>query len=273
MIRRRLSWVADLFLGGWAIVMVFPFIWMVSTSLKPSQEILQFPPSLLPNEPTLANYARVLDSVPLVRYFGNSVVVTAISVVCVVITSSTAGYVFGKHRFPGRDLIFMVFLASAILPLEAYMVPLYLVMKNWHWINTYQGLATPYLVFSFGVFVMRQFFRSTLPDELLDAARIDGASEWLIFLAIALPISVPAMAAVAILASILAWSAFIWPLIIGNSQNMFTMEVGLAFFQQRFTADYGALTAAATLSLLPMVVLFLIFRRYITESVVLTGFR
>jgi multiple sugar transport system permease protein len=148
-----------------------------------------------------------------------------------------------------------------------------LTMRDWHWINTYPGLVAPYLVMSFGVFIMRQYFRTALPDELLDAARIDGASEWRIFLRVAVPAATSAMAAVAIFAAIQAWTGFIWPLIIASSQDMYTMEVGLAFFQQRYTVDYGAITAGATVSAVPIIAVFLFFRRHITEGIAFTGFR
>jgi len=272
MTRTRLA-ATHLALAAGAIAMVFPFLWMIATSFKPATEVVQFPPRLLPHAPTLANYARVFATAPFARFFLNSLVITTASTAIVVTTSSAAGYVFGKFRFPGDALLFVVFLATAILPLETYMVPLYLVMRDWHWINTYQGMLAPYLVMSFGVFIMRQYFRATVPDELLDAARMDGASEWRIFTQVALPNAVSAMAAVAIIAAIQAWTAFIWPLIIASTQDLYTMEVGLAFFQQRFTVDYGAITAGATISMLPIVVAFLLFRRYISEGIALTGFR
>ena len=264
---------ANIILAGWAVVMIFPFVWMVATSLKPGPEIIQFPPHIFPHSPTISNYGRVFETAPFGRYFLNSVIVTTVSTVVVVITSTLGGYVFGKHRFPGSNFIFFVFLATAIIPLEVYMVPLYLLMRDWRWINTFQGLIAPFLVLSFGIFIMRQYFRSTIPDELLDAARIDGGSEWYLLVKVALPLSTSAIAAVAILAGIQAWTAFIWPLVIASSQDMYTMEVGLAFFQQRYTVDYGAITAGATLSLIPIVCLFLVFRRHITEGIALTGFR
>ena len=261
------------FLATWAIVMIFPFVWMLSTSVKPAAEILQFPPRLLPYAPTLANYARAFTAAPFARFFVNSLVVTLVSTVIVVVTSTMAGYIFGKYRFPGDSAIFLILLATAILPLETYMVPLYLTMRNWRWINTYQGLLAPYLIMSFGVFIMRQYFRSAFPDEMMDAARIDGASEWRIFANVAVPTATSAMAAVAIFGAIQAWTAFIWPLIIASAQEMYTTEVGLAVFQKRYTADYGAITAGAIVSILPMIALFLFFRRYITEGIAFTGFR
>ena len=261
------------FLAGWAIVMVFPFVWMLSTSVKPATEIIQFPPQLLPHVPTFANYVRAFQAAPFARFLVNSLIVTLLSTMVVLVTSSMAGYVFGKYRFPGGTVIFLILLATAILPLETYMVPLYLTMRDWRWINTYQGLLAPYLMMSFGVFIMRQYFQSTFPDDLMDAARIDGASEWRIFTHVAVPTALSAMAAVGIFAAIQAWTAFIWPLIIASTQNMYTTEVGLAVFQKRYTADYGAITAGAIVSVLPVTAIFLFFRRYITQGISFTGFR
>jgi multiple sugar transport system permease protein len=263
----------QLFVAGWAILMVFPFVWMLSTSVKPAAEILQFPPRLLPHAATFANYARAFTAAPFGRFFVNSLIVTLVSTTIVVGTSSTAGYVFGKYRFPGDTLIFLTLLATAILPLETYMVPLYLTMRDWRWINTYQGLLAPYLMMSFGVFIMRQYFQSAFPNDLMDAARIDGASEWRIFTRVAVPAATSAMAAVAIFAAIQAWTAFIWPLIIASAQDMYTTEVGLAAFQKRYTADYGAITAGAVVSMLPLLAIFLFFRRRISEGIAFTGFR
>lgn len=256
-----------------SIAAIFPFLWVIATSVKPATEVLRYPPHLLPHAPTLGNYVRVFATAPFERFLLNSIIVAAVSTAVVVATSSVAGYVFGKYRFPGDAFIFGTLLATAILPLEAYMVPLYLTMRDWHWINTYQGLLAPYLVMSFGVFIMRQYFESVIPDELMDSARVDGASEWRIFTSLGLPLGTPAIAVVAILAAINAWSAFIWPLIIASTQDLYTMEVGLALFQQAYTVDFGAITAGATIAMAPMIVMFLAFRRHIAEGISLTGFR
>lgn len=254
-------------------VMLFPFVWMLATSLKPADETLLWPPRLLPIRWTFANYPAVLDAAPFGRYFLNSVIVSVGSTVMVIATSLLAGFIFGKYQFPGKRLLFLVILASAMFPFETYMIPLYLTMKSLGWINTYQGIAAPYLIMSFGIFLMRQHIGHGIPDELLDAARVDGASELGIFLRVIVPLSSSAIGALGILAFIQAWAAFIWPLLMATNRSMYLMELGLSTFQFRFTVDYHYLSAAALLNTVPMLIAFVILRRRIMESVALTGLK
>ena len=256
-----------------SVVMIFPVLWMVSTSFKPPTEVLLWPPTLLPQAPTLANYATVFDTIPIVRFFLNSVLISVVSTACVVATSLVAGYVFAKFAFPGRDILFFLILITAIVPFESYMTPLYLQMAQIKWINTYPGMIAPYAVMSFGVLLMRQHMRSAIPDELIDAARIDGASEWRIFAEIVVALSLPAAGALGIFAFIQAWAAFLWPLLVANQRDLFNLELGLNAFQFRYSVDYGPLMAGSVLSVLPMVVAFLLLRRQIIDSAASTGLR
>lgn len=256
-----------------SLIMIVPFIYMVGTSFKPPPEIIAWPPTLWPKQPTLENYALLRTQAPFARFFLNSVIMSSLSTVSILLTSALAGYIFGKFRFPGRDLLFILLLATAMVPFETYLIPLYLVAKNLRLINTYAGLVGPYLVMSFGIFLMRQNIASSIPDDLLDAARIDGSSEWRTFLTIVLPLSKGALSALGILAFMQAWTAFIWPLILATEQKMYTMEVGLSIFQQRFTIDYGGITAGSTVSILPILLVFLVLRRHIIRGITLTGMR
>jgi multiple sugar transport system permease protein len=253
--------------------MLFPFVWMLATSLKPADETLLWPPRLLPIHWRFANYPEVLDAAPFVRYLLNSVVVSVGSMLMVIATSLIAGFIFGKYTFPGKRLLFLVILGSAMFPFETYMIPLYLTMKSLRWINTYPGIAAPYVIMSFGIFLMRQHIAHSIPDELLDAARVDGASELKIFLRVIVPLSYSPIGALGILAFIQAWAAFIWPLLMATTRNMYLMELGLSTFQFRYTADYHLLSAAAVLNTVPMLIAFIILRRRIIESVALTGLR
>ncbi|MBV9547449.1 MAG: carbohydrate ABC transporter permease, partial [Chloroflexi bacterium] len=256
-----------------SLVMIFPVLWMVSTSFKPPNEVLSWPPTLLPQSPTLANYGTVFDAIPIVRFFLNSVLISLVSTAFVVATSLVAGYVFAKFAFPGRDILFFLILITAIVPFESYMTPLYLQMVQVKWINTYQGMIAPYAVMSFGVLLMRQHMRSAIPDELIDAARIDGASEWRIFAEIVVALSLPAAGALGIFAFIQAWAAFLWPLLVANQRDLFNLELGVNAFQFRFSVDYGPLMAGSVLSVLPMVIAFLLFRRQIIESAAISGLK
>ncbi len=273
-LRRRASELlihAILTLG--AAFMLLPMVWMLATSFKPPPEIAVWPPHLLPRAPTLANYQGLFQAVPFPRFFGNSVFISVVSTVSVVITSMIAGAVFAKYRFPGRTVLFMLVLATAIVPFEGYMIPLYIELVRMHWINTYLGIILPTVIMSFGIFLIRQHVASAIPDELMEAARVDGASEWWTFRRVLVPLSGNAIAAVGIFAFIQAWAAFIWPLLVANTQQLFNLEVGLTAFQFRFSTDYGKLMAGSTLSTLPMLIVFLLLRRRIIENMALTGLK
>jgi multiple sugar transport system permease protein len=248
-------------------------LWMLATSFKPAPEIAVWPPILLPQAPTLANYAGIFETAPFGRFFVNSMGMSLVATASVAITSLLAGAVFAKYRFPGRRLLFGLVIATAIVPFESYMIPLYLQLNAIGWINTYQGIILPTLFMSFGIFLMRQHVASAIPTDYLEAARIDGASEWWILIRVIAPLSVSAFSAIGILAFIQAWAAFIWPLLIANDQLLFNMEVGLTAFQFKFSTDYGKLMAGSVISTLPMLVVFLILRRRIIESVALTGIK
>ncbi|MDB5081616.1 MAG: hypothetical protein JWP00_3540 [Chloroflexi bacterium] len=254
-------------------LMLLPFIWMFATSFKPSPEIVAWPPTFIPQKPTLENYGKVFELMPFGRYFLNSLVITLICMVTICLTSSLAGYIFGIFRFPGRNILFIIVLATAIVPFETYMIPLYLLMKELNAIDTYQGLMAPYFIMSFGIFFMRQNYIAFLPEELLDAARIDGAGEWKIYWQIVIPLSSSALAALAIYAFISVWGAFIWPLLITNSSDLKTVELGLAGFQTAYTVEYGPLMAGSVICLLPILVIFIVLRRQIIESVAMTGMK
>jgi multiple sugar transport system permease protein len=256
-----------------AVSMILPMLWMLSTSFKPPAEIPLWPPHLLPQAPTSANYTGVFVAAPFGRFFVNSAGLSLAATLSVVFTSLVAGAVFAKYSFPGRALLFMVIIATAIVPFESYMIPLYIQLIPIGWINTYQGIILPYLIMSFGIFLVRQHVASAVPTELLEAARADGASEWWILARVIAPLSSSALGAVGIFAFIQMWAAFIWPLLVANSDLLFNMEVGLTAFQFRFSSDYGKLMAGSVISVVPMLLIFLILRRRIIESVALTGLK
>ncbi len=191
----------------------------------------------------------------------------------IILTSTFAGFIFGKYNFPGKNVLFVIVLATAMVPFETYLIPLYIVIKDLKQINTYPGMIAPYLIMSFGIFLMRQNISASIPDELLDAGRIDGASEWRLFRQIVVPLSKSAIGALGIFAFMQAWMAFIWPLIVATERNMYTMEVGLSVFQQRFTIEMGGITAGSTVSILPVLIIFLLLRRQIVQGITLTGMK
>jgi len=255
-----------------AAAMIFPFIWLVSTSLKLPQHILSWPPQIFPKVFTLANYQAVFQKVDMMRYFYNTLRFTLVSTASIVSTSALAGYVFAKYRFPFKEPMFLIIISTMMIPFQCYMVPLYMMMVKIHAVDTYLGLQLPYLVQAMGTFFMRQNFES-LPDEYLDAARIEGASEWRIFFNIALPSFRSALGGLSIFVVSIIWGNLIWPLIITSSEKNFVLELGLVNFQQLYTVDYGLFTAAATVAIIPVIIFFIVFRRQIMEGITLSGIR
>ncbi len=261
-----------LFLGLSSFIMVAPFIWVFLTSFKPSADIVTETPRLLPAVWTLQNYLELPKVAPFVRFFLNSIIVSGVSTVLVALGSAACGYVFAKYRFRGRDFLFFLVISTILIPLQTYIVPLYLLTWKLGWINSYSGLIFPLIIMSSGIFFLRQNIMS-IPDELIDAARVDGASEWRVFLSVILPLSLSPIAAISIVNWVYTWSLFIWPLIVANSTEMFTMELGLMYFQREYAVDYGGIMAACVITLLPVLVVFLIFRTRIIEGVAFTGMK
>jgi multiple sugar transport system permease protein len=263
--------IAILLVGG--IAMVFPLFWLLSTSLRPAPELLFVPPRLLPEQWTLDNYQELFAAAPMFRYLWNSLVFAIVSTVFILLTSTIAGYIFAKFRFPGNNFLFVLVLATAIVPFEVYMVPLFTQMNALRLVNQPLGLFLPFLVLSYGIFFMRQNTITSVPDELLDAARIDGMGEFGIMLRLVPRLLAPAMSALAILAFIQAWTAFIWPLLILNDPSLFPMELGLSQFANSFSVNFGVTSAGAVFAMLPTLAAFLILRRRIVEGITLTGLK
>lgn len=256
-----------------AFIMVLPFLWMASTAVKPPSEVLSWPPEFLPRHVTLENFRTVFATAPFVRFFFNSVAMATLCTFSVLLTSALAGYVFAKFRFPGRTALFILVLATAMVPFETYMIPLYISMVKLELVNTFIGLLAPYLIMSYGIFFMRQNVLASIPDEIIDASRIDGASEWSIFFKVIFPMLKGSVGALSIFAFMQTWAAFIWPLIITSSRELWTMELGLGMFQYRFTVDLGPINAGSMLSIFPVLLVFLLMRRHIIKGITLTGLK
>ena len=264
-------WILVLLLVLGGIAMIFPIFWLFSVSFRPASELNAIPPNMLPLSWTLKNFETVFARAPMLTYLWNSFVFATISTIFIVLTSSTAGYIFAKFKFPGNNAIFMLVLATAIVPFEIYMVPLFLQMNALHLVNNPIGLFLPFLVLSYGIFFMRQNTLTSVPDEILDAARIDGMSETAIMIRMVPRLLAPAVSALAILAFIQAWTAFIWPLLILNDPKYFPMELGLSQFANTGSTNFGVTSAAAVIALLPSIIAFLLLRRRIVEGITITG--
>ena len=271
--RQLVNLTIDGILLGVCVLMILPLVLLVSNAFKTPQELLSWPPSIIPSAPTLTNITAVLSETPLLRWVGNSLLFAVMSTVAIVITSAIAGYILGKFRFRTLNVIFIVILATAIVPFEVYMIPLYFQVQELGLLNTTPGLLIGYLVMSFGIFLIRQSVIHAIPDELIEAARIDGAGELWIFFIIVLPLMRGALGALAVLAFFQAWTAFAWPLIVGTSRESYTIEVGLALFQTGYTVDLGRLSAASALVLVPSVAIFVLLRKNFVEGIAGTGIK
>jgi multiple sugar transport system permease protein len=263
--------IAVLALGG--IAMIFPIFWLFSVSFRPAPELNVVPPHLFPVNWTIKNYEQVFAKAPMLSYLWNSLVFATVSTFFIILTSSTAGYIFAKFKFPGNNALFMLILATAIVPFEIYMVPLFVQMNALKLVNTPLGLFLPFLVMSYGIFFMRQNTMTSVPDEILDAARIDGMSETGIMVRLVPRLLAPAVSALAILAFIQAWTAFIWPLLILNDPKYYPMELGLSQFANTYSVNFGVMSAAAVVAVLPSLLAFVILRRRIVEGITITGLK
>jgi multiple sugar transport system permease protein len=256
-----------------ALLMLLPLILLLGNAFKTPQEMLAWPPTFLPQNPTGENFRAVLGETPLLRWLFNSLVFALLSTAAIVATSALAGYVLAKFTSRILDVIFVVILATAIVPFEVYMIPLYFQVQKLGLLNSIWGLLIGYLVMSFGIFLIRQNVKASIPDELIEAARIDGANEAWIFVRIILPLIRGPIGALAVLAFFQAWTAFTWPLIVSTTTESYTVEVGLALFQTGFTIDLGRLSAASALVLIPSVTVFVFLRRSFVQGVASSGLK
>ena len=258
---------------------VLPFVWMFLGSFKTDAEILRFPPTWLPVSWRWENYREAMARAPFARYFLNSAGVAAASVAANLLLSSAAGYAFARLEFPGKSVLFGAVLSTILLPFYVTLVPLFLLVVRvpvlagpQGWYNTYQGLLVPSLGSAFGIFLMRQFFL-TLPRDLEDSARLDGAGEATVFLRVALPLAKPALAALGVFVFTAEWNAYLWPLVVTNTPEMRTVQLGLALFRGQFGTDWALLMAANVVATLPVVVVFLVAQRFFVQTAAFEGFR
>ncbi|SFX72734.1 multiple sugar transport system permease protein [Paracoccus pantotrophus] len=255
-----------LFIGG--VIMITPLFFMFSTSLKSAGEVFDL--RLVPANPTLENYVRVLSDGRFLGWFLNSTLIAVITTVSCLFFDSLVAYTLAKFRFPGRKLVFLAILSTLMIPTEMLVIPWYLMSSSLGWTDTYWGIMFPGLMTAFGVFLMRQFFE-TVPDDFLEAARIDGLNEFTIWWRIAMPLVTPALSALAIFTFLGNWTAFFWPLIVTTDRDLYTLPVGLSSFAVEQSIQWEMIMTGAALSTIPTLLIFLFFQRYIVRGVMLAG--
>jgi multiple sugar transport system permease protein len=271
LLRYGATWII-LSLGG--IVMLLPFLWMVSSSVKSGPEIYSYPPKFLPEKILWQNYLAAWTVVPFHLFFRNSLVVSSLVVAGQLFFCSLAGYSFGRLRYPGRDRLFFLYLATMMIPFAVLMIPLYIQMSTLRWVDTLWPLIVPAIFTPWGTFLMRQFM-ATLPRELEEAARMDGASYFRVYRSIILPLSKPALATLGIFTFLGSWNDFLWPLIVINSLNLKTVPLGLAALQARMPmrTPWELVMAAATFSILPILIAFILGQKYYVQGIVTSGIK
>ena len=271
--RVHVRWVIMLAVASGATVVFFPFFWMAVTSLKTSPEIQRVPLQIAPDHwLNLSNYVEVFKREPFMRYLLNSAIVAAVAAVSSVVVSSLAGFGFAKYQFPGRDVFFLAVVGILMVPFQSVVVPLYIWMNDLGLLDTYAGIVAPDLVSVFGIFLMRNAIE-TIPNDYIDAARIDGASELRIFFLVVLPSVKPAIATLLIIKFMWSWNEFFWPMVVTSSPQMKVVTIGLMSFTNMYFIEYNLLTAAVVISILPILLIFVTLQRWVVQAVVMSGLK
>jgi multiple sugar transport system permease protein len=253
-----------------SIIMLLPFLWMLSTSLKEPREVFTFPPTWIPTTFAWDNYSKALTSLPFGRYYLNSLIVATCVTVLQLVTSSLSAFAFARLRFKGRDTLFVLYLATLMIPFPVLLIPNFVIVRSLGWYDSYSALIFPPAFSALSTFLLRQQFR-TIPMEMDDAARIDGASSFRIWWQIILPMSTSAFAALAIFIFLGNWNEFLWPLVVTNSEQMRTIPVGLTSFQGQFNVRWELLMAAAVVAMLPVLIVYILAQKWFIRGITITG--
>lgn len=274
MIARRQRIVQDL-ISHWillaaTVVLVFPFVWMLSGSFKSSLEAVRMPPQLIPETFRFGNYVEIVKYFPIYTFLGNSVIVSVVTTVAQLLVCAMAAFVFSKLTFKGRETLFGLYLVTMMIPLQVTMTPLFIVFQKLHLINTYAGLILPGIFSAYGTFLLRQHMK-TIPDSLLEAAFIDGASYFRVFRSIVLPLSRPTLATLSIFSFMASWNNFLWPLIVTSDKHLMTLPIGLSKLQGRWATEWNILMAGNVISFVPILIVYLFASRYFIKGVTMSG--
>ena len=257
---------------SFSLIFVLPIIWIFISSLKTSNEIFSWPPTILPNEVTFSNYITAFSKGNFVTYFKNSIFVAVAATALTLLINSMAGYALAKFDFKGNKVIFFLFIATLMIPLQVIMVPIFIVLRNLGLYNSLWGIIIPPAATPTGVFLVRQYM-TTIPDEVLESARIDGASEWRIFSMIILPLSKPVLTALTIFSFMWRWNDFLWPFVVLSTESKYTIQVAIANFVGQFSVDWNSLLAMNIVAMIPVLLVFLFFQRYFVKGIAMSGMK
>jgi multiple sugar transport system permease protein len=255
-----------------AIVMIIPFYWMVTTGLKTPQEAIKFPPSIWPKSFVWSNFAKAWRQANFSMYIINTIFIAFTTLIGVLFSSILGAYAFSKLKFKGKDILFVSLLGIMMIPMPVYIIPGYLVLMKLGWIDTYMALIIPWTVSVFNIFLLRQHFKS-IPNELFEAAVLDGCNHWQFLWKILVPLSKPVLVTISIFSLLASWNSFIWPLVVTNSDKIRPIQVGLAYFMQEQSTNYVLLSAASTISVIPLIALFFLAQKQIISSYARSGIK
>lgn len=265
--KKRLIHIA-LIIGS--IAMIFPFIWMILTSLKTFSEATRMPVTIFPEKLRFENYIAAWKLLPFGKLFANTLIMMGGRIICALVFSSMAGYAFAKINFPGKKILFGIVIVQLMLPAQIFIIPQYMMVAKLGWLNTIIALIVPGIVSAFGVFFLRQFYM-TIPDELVEAALLDGCNQWQIFSKIMLPLTKTSLMALAIFTAVFAWSDLMWPLIVNMSMDKMTLASGLASLKGQVVTNYPTMMAGSFIAMIPMMILYMVFQKQFVEGIALTG--
>lgn len=255
-----------------ACVMLFPLYWMFATAIRPRKELFSGEFNLFPSELVWSNFSEAWGKLPFTQFYINSIVIAVVAVAVTVFINLLAGYTFAKYDFPGRNVLFLLLISTLMIPIQVIMVPEFLIVSQLGWVNTYAGVIAPRAAEAFGIFMVRQFMVS-IPDELLEAARLDGASEFKIFLRVVLPLSWPVIAVLTIFTFMWRWNDFAWPLVVLQERSTYTVPLGLNLMKGQFFTDWTGIMSMSLVSILPMLLVFVFFQRYFIQGMATTGMK
>jgi multiple sugar transport system permease protein/alpha-1,4-digalacturonate transport system permease protein len=255
-----------------ALVVAFPLYWMFATAVRPKKEIFSGGFDLVPSTLVWSNFSDAWNKLPWDQFYINSIAIVAIAVPITVFINLLAGYTFAKYKFPGRDILFLLMISTLMIPIQVIMVPEFLIVAKLGWVNTWWGVLVPRAAEAFGLFMVRQFMVS-IPDELIEAARLDGAGEFTIFRRVVLPLSWPVIAVLSIFTFMWRWNDFAWPLVVLQEQSAYTVPLGLSLMQGQYFTDWTGLMSMSLLSIIPMMLVFIFFQRYFIQGIASTGLK
>jgi alpha-1,4-digalacturonate transport system permease protein len=255
-----------------ALVVAFPLYWMFATAVRPKKEIFSGGFDLVPSTLVWSNFSDAWNKLPWDQFYINSIAIAAIAVPITVFINLLAGYTFAKYKFPGRDILFLLMISTLMIPIQVIMVPEFLIVAKLGWVNTWWGVLVPRAAEAFGLFMVRQFMVS-IPDELIEAARLDGAGEFTIFRRVVLPLSWPVIAVLSIFTFMWRWNDFAWPLVVLQEQSAYTVPLGLSLMQGQYFTDWTGLMSMSLLSIIPMMLVFVFFQRYFIQGIASTGLK